>query len=62
MLILTRKASQRIMIGDDVTVTVVRIDGNKVRIGIEAPNSVPIFREEVLAHDQAMESAVAAHA
>lgn len=48
MLVLTRKASQKIHIGDNITVTVVRVDGNKVRIGIEAPHGVPIMREELL--------------
>lgn len=51
MLVLTRKVSQRIVIGKDITITVVRVDGNKVRIGIDAPSDVAIFREEVLAHD-----------
>lgn len=47
MLVLTRKPSQRIFVGDNVTVTVVRIDGNTVRIGIDAPPEVSILREEV---------------
>lgn len=47
MLVLTRKSSERIQIGDDVTLTIVRIDGNKVRIGIEAPDSVKIKRDEL---------------
>lgn len=50
MLVLTRKISQRIVVGNDVKITVVRVDGNKVRLGIEAPSNVPIFREEVLLH------------
>ena len=49
MLVLTRKCSQRIVIGEDVTITVVKIDGNKVRIGIEAPRDVSIQREELRA-------------
>jgi carbon storage regulator len=47
MLVLTRKASQSIMIGDEIEVSVLAIMGEKVRIGIEAPRSVPVFRKEV---------------
>ena len=47
MLVLTRKASQSIMIGDEIEVSVLAIMGEKVRIGIEAPRQVPVFREEV---------------
>ena len=48
MLVLTRKETQRIRIGDEITLTVVRIDGNKVRIGIEAPRGIAIQRSELL--------------
>src|SRR5207302_4698615 len=47
MLVLTRKSNQSIMIGDEITVSVLAIMGEKVRIGIEAPRSVPVYREEV---------------
>ena len=47
MLVLTRKSSQSIMIGDDIEVSVLAISGEKVRLGIEAPKSVPVFRKEV---------------
>lgn len=47
MLVLTRKSNQSIMIADDVEISVLSIVGDKVRIGIEAPKSVPIFRKEV---------------
>lgn len=47
MLVLSRKIGERIRIGDDVTLTVVRIQGDKVRLGIEAPEEVAIHREEV---------------
>lgn len=47
MLVLSRKIGERIRIGDDVVLTVVRIHGDKVRLGIEAPNDVTIHREEV---------------
>ncbi len=47
MLVLTRKSNQSIMIGDDVEISVLAISGEKVRLGIEAPKSVPVFRKEV---------------
>jgi len=47
VLVLTRKANQSIMIGDDVEVTVLAIMGEKVRIGIQAPRDIPVFRKEV---------------
>ena len=47
MLVLTRKANQSIMIGDDIEVSVLAIMGEKVRIGISAPREVPVFRQEV---------------
>jgi carbon storage regulator len=47
VLVLTRKGNQSIMIGDDIEVSVLAIMGEKVRIGIEAPRSVPVFRKEV---------------
>ena len=47
MLVLTRKSNQSIMIGDHIEVTVLSITGEKVRIGIQAPRYIPVFREEV---------------
>ncbi len=47
MLVLTRKCNQSIMIGDDIEVSVLAIMGEKVRIGIQAPRDVPVFRKEV---------------
>ena len=47
MLVLTRKGNQSIMIGDDIEISVLAIMGEKVRIGIEAPRSIPVFRKEV---------------
>jgi carbon storage regulator len=47
MLVLTRKGNQSIMIGDDIEVSVLAVMGEKVRIGIDAPRSVPVFRKEV---------------
>jgi carbon storage regulator len=47
MLVLTRRSNQSIMIGDDVEVTVLGVSGEKVRLGITAPDEVAVFREEV---------------
>jgi carbon storage regulator len=47
MLVLTRKSNQSIMIGDDVEVSVLSVMGDKVRIGIQAPQDVPVFRMEI---------------
>jgi carbon storage regulator len=47
MLVLSRKQSETIIIGDDIEMTVVEIRGDKVRIGIEAPKTVPVHRREV---------------
>ncbi len=47
MLVLTRKSNQSIMIGDDIEISVLSIMGEKVRIGIQAPRDVPVFRNEV---------------
>lgn len=49
MLVLSRKVGERIWIGDDISVTVVRITGGGVRIGIEAPSEMPVVREELKA-------------
>jgi carbon storage regulator len=49
MLVLTRRENERIIIDGRITVTVVRVEGNKIRLGIEAPHEVPIMREELLA-------------
>ncbi|HEY2536584.1 MAG TPA: carbon storage regulator CsrA [Solirubrobacteraceae bacterium] len=47
MLVLTRKSNQSIMIGDDIEVSVLSVMGDKVRIGIQAPQDVPVFRTEI---------------
>lgn len=47
MLVLTRKSNQSIMIGDEIEVSVLSIVGEKVRIGIQAPRDIPVFRKEV---------------
>jgi carbon storage regulator len=47
MLVLTRKPNQSIMIGDDIEVSVLSVVGEKVRIGIHAPQDIPVFRTEI---------------
>jgi carbon storage regulator len=47
MLVLTRKSNQSIMIGDDIEVSVLSVMGEKVRIGIQAPQRIPVFRKEI---------------
>ncbi|MDP9009057.1 MAG: carbon storage regulator CsrA [Pseudomonadota bacterium] len=46
MLILTRRVGEAVMVGDDVTVTIIGVKGNQVRIGISAPKNVAVHREE----------------
>ena len=53
MLVLTRKTTQSIMIGDEVEISVLAVSGDKVRIGISAPRDVPVFRKEVYLSIQA---------
>lgn len=48
MLVLSRKKSESIVINDDITITVVEVRGDKVRLGIHAPRDVPVHRKEVL--------------
>jgi carbon storage regulator len=57
MLVLSRKTSERIRIGDEVVVTIVRIGPNSVRIGIEAPKDTNIVREELCNFDAPQQSA-----
>jgi carbon storage regulator len=60
MLVLSRKTGERIMIGDQVTITVVRIGPNNVRIGIEAPRDMNIVREELVPPAEGTPAAVKA--
>ena len=47
MLIITRRPGERVMLGDDVVIEVIEVSGASVRIGIDAPKSVPVYREEL---------------
>ena len=53
MLIITRRQGERIVLGDDVVIQVLEVSGGNVRIGIDAPRSVPVYREELLEGDRA---------
>ncbi|MCH9695102.1 MAG: carbon storage regulator CsrA [Gammaproteobacteria bacterium] len=57
MLILTRRAGETVMIGSDVTITVLGVKGNQVRIGINAPKDVAVHREEIFERIQSENSA-----
>ena len=56
MLVLTRRSNQSIMIGDDIEVSVLSVMGDKVRIGIDAPGNVPVFRTEIYLEIQSQEA------
>ena len=60
MLVLSRKKSESIVINNDITIVVVEIRGDKVKLGVEAPKDVPVHRREVYEAIQAQESANAA--
>ena len=57
MLVLTRKAVQKIRIGNDIVITVLKVQGDQVSIGIEAPKELQIVREELLHEDLARSAA-----
>ena len=60
MLVLSRRESERIRLGDSITVTVVRLGRDKVRLGIEAPSDVIVLREELDPHDAVVQQIAAA--
>jgi len=47
MLIITRRPGEKLMVGDDVVIEVIEVSGSSVRIGIAAPKSIPVYREEI---------------
>ncbi|MDR1046186.1 MAG: carbon storage regulator CsrA [Treponema sp.] len=47
MLILSRKVNEKIMIGDDISISIIEIQGDHIRIGVDAPKTVKVFRQEV---------------
>ena len=49
MLIITRRAGEKIVLGDDITIQVMEIAGNNVRLGVDAPKELPVYREEIWA-------------
>jgi carbon storage regulator len=59
MLILSRRVGETIMIGDNVTVTVLGVQGNQIRIGINAPSDVSVHREEIYKRIEAEKAALA---
>lgn len=58
MLVLSRKAGEACIIGDNISITVLRVSGNQVRIGITAPAEVRVYREEVLERGAARQAAL----
>jgi carbon storage regulator len=62
MLILTRRVGEAVMIGNDVTVTVLGVKGNQVRIGVNAPRDVAVHREEIFERIKREEQDVEGHA
>lgn len=60
MLMMTRRAGQKIVLGDNITIEVVEVTGNTVRLGVNAPRSVPVYREEIWTAVRAENEAAAA--
>ena len=60
MLIITRRPGEKVMVGDDVVVEVIEVNGSSVRIGIAAPKSIPVYREEIWTAVRAENAAAAA--
>ncbi len=59
MLIITRRPGEKLMIGDDVVIEVMEVSGSSVRIGIAAPRSIPVYREEIYSAVKAENTAAA---
>jgi carbon storage regulator len=59
MLMMTRRAGQKIVLGEDITVEVVEVAGSTVRLGVNAPRSIPVYREEIWAAVRAENEAAA---
>ena len=62
MLVLTRKTRESLIIGDDIEVTVLSVMGDKVRIGIQAPREIPVYRKEIYLEIAQGKAARASHA
>lgn len=62
MLVLARKVGQRIKIGDNIVILVIEVRGDQVRLGVEAPRSIPVHREEIWVQLQAEKNAEVAEA
>ena len=60
MLMMTRRAGEKIILGEDIVIEVVEVTGNTVRIGVNAPRSLPVYREEIWAAVRAENEAAAA--
>jgi carbon storage regulator len=60
MLILSRKTNEKIMIGDDISITVIEIRGDQIRVGVDAPKHVKVYRQEVFDLVKAENQAAAA--
>ncbi|MBI2843677.1 MAG: carbon storage regulator CsrA [Armatimonadetes bacterium] len=61
MLVLARKVGQSIIIGDNIELTVIEVRGEQVRIGVQAPRSIPVHRKELLEHIKADNGRAATH-
>jgi carbon storage regulator len=59
MLIITRRPGEKLMIGDDIVIEVIEVSGSSVRIGIAAPKSIPVYREEIYSAVKAENTAAA---
>lgn len=59
MLIITRRVGEKLMIGDDIVVEIIEVSGSSVRIGIDAPKAIPVYREEIYSAVKAENAAAA---